>query len=902
MDLYLAVGRLLVDQIGSPERARKAYEKVLEIDPNHGGALESLAHVRAATGDAMAALSAIESLAMKAATPEGKAELWLRAARMLEEKGDRDGAIERYKKALDAQPKNLAAGTSLRAAYLARGDATSAVELITREIESAEGNLAKARLYGEMAQLLRDKLKDNDRAREAATKAVDLDPTSVLGLLVSGEVAFDAGRFLEAAKSFESLANRVDALPKEQGVSLLVRYVDALSKSGGTEKALGSVKTLLALAPDDPAAITRAARVNLDAGKAKEAVELYDDLVKRFGDKLNPDEKGDVMLRFGEAKLKAGDPDGAVGPLQEAADLAPDSPVPLQLLCKVFEAKKDFEEVVRIKNRRLDVVSGDERSALLLEIGDILATQLSDRTRAAKSYVAALDERPDDRKILTKLMQLYSEEKDWSKLVDVVIKLAGKVDDKKQKAKYLHTAAIVSARQMGDLDRAAAFYDQVLELDPSLDKALAEAIELRGDKGDHEGVERLLKVELERATEKNDTAKMLESFDKLGALYKDKLGWMGEAIDAYEAAQTLDPDNDTRNELLAKLYASDPAQYLDKAVAAQVPILRRHPYKPDAYRLLRKLYTESKRADAAFCLCQALVHMNFAEPDEERFFRRMRGEGPAAAVEPLDDTAWATGVMHGDADPLLTDIFAIVEPAVLKKNGQPLEALGYQMAYALDLVRHPYPMSQTIHYACGVLGMAPPLCFQNPNDPSGVSFLHAHTPAIVLGAAALAAELPTQAAAFIAARHLTYYRPGLYLRHLVPTGTGLRAWLFAAIKLITPAFPVAKELEGQVKENLAVIEPTVVGPAREMLASVVTKLLTAGAIDLKKWVAAVDLSADRAGFVVANDLELCLEMIKAADEASSAVPQKDRLKELTLYAVSEPYFSIRQKLGINIDA
>ncbi|MFT3764282.1 MAG: tetratricopeptide repeat protein [Minicystis sp.] len=902
VELYLAMGRVLVDQIGSPERARKAYEKILEIDPNHAGALESLAHVRAATGDALAALSAIESLAERAEKPEQRSDLWVRAAKMLEDKGDRDGAIERYKKALDAQPKNPVAWTALRAAYLARGDAHSAVELMARTIDSAEGNLAKARLYGEMAQLLRDKLKDNDRAKEAATKAVDLDPTSLLGLLVTGDIAFEASRFIEASKAYESLAGRVDAMPKEQAVSLLVRYVDALSKSGGTEKAIGIAKTLVTMAPDDPAALTRAGRVNLDAGKAKEAADVYDDLVKRFGDKLPPDEKADVMLRFGEAKLKSGDPDGAIAPLNEAADLAPESAAPLQLLSKVYEAKKDYEEVVRLKNRRLDVVSGEERSALLLEIGDILATQINDRTRAAKSYVAALDERPDDRKILTKLMQLYSEEKDWGKLVEVVLKLASKVEDKRQKAKYLHTAAIVSFRQMGDLDKAAQYYDQVLDLDPSLDKALAEAIELRSDKGDHEGVEKLLKIELEKATDRNDTPKMLETFDKLGVLYKDKLGWMGEAIDAYEAAQTLDPDNEPRNELLAKLYASDPAQYLDKAVAAQVPILRRNPYKPDAYKLLRKLYTESKRADAAYCLCQALVNMNIAEPDEERFFRRMRGEGPAAASEPFDDTTWSTHLMHADADPLLTEIFAAIEPAVLKKNGQPLEALGYQMAYAVDLGRHPYPMSQTINYAAGVLGQTPPVTFQNPNDPSGISFLHAHTPGIVLGAAALAAELPTQAAAFIAARHLSYYRPGLYIRHLVPTGTGLRAWLFAAIKLITPAFPIAAELQGPVKENQAVIEQAVVGPARELLASAVTKLLQAGAIDLKKWVAGVDLSADRAGFVVANDLELCNEMIKAADEASSAVPQKERLKELTLFAVSEDYFAVRRKLGINIDA
>ncbi len=902
VELYLAMGRVLVEQVGSPERARHAFEKVLEIDPDHGGALESLASVRAATGDAMAALSAIESLAVRATSPESKADLWIRAAKMLEEKGDRDGAIERYKKALDAQKGNVVASAALRAAYLGRGDATSAVELIGREIESAEGNLAKARLYGDMAELLREKLKDNDRAKEAATKAVDLDPTSLLGLMITGDIAFEAGRYIEASKSYESIANRVDALPKARGIAVLMQYVDALSKSGGAEKAAGAAKTLLALAPDDPGAIRRAARANLDTGKSKESAALYEDLVQRFGDQLETEEKAETMLRFGEARLKAGDPDGAIAPLNEASDLAPDSPEPILLLCKVYEAKKDFEEVVRIKTRRLDVVSGDERSALLLEIGEILASQLNDRTRAAKSYVAALDERPDDRKILTKLMQLYSEEKDWGKLVEVVVKLASKVDDKKQKAKYLHTAAIVTARQIGDLDKAVQLYDQVLDLDPSLDKALSEAIEIHGDKNDHEGVERLLKVELERATDRGDNDKLLETFQKLGVLYKDKLGWTGEAIDAYEAAQTLEPDNDERNELLATLYASDPAQYLDKAVAAQSPILRRHPYKPDAYRLLRKLYTESKRADAAFCLCQALFCMSFAEPDEERFFRRMRSETAAAAQDRFTDDDWSTNIMHADADPLLTAIFTIIEPAVLKKNGQPLEALGYQQAYALDLSRHPYPMSQTLFYAAGVLGMEPPLTFQNPNDGSGVSFLHAHTPAIVLGAAALATELPTQAAAFIAARHLTYYRPGLYLRHLVPTGTGLRAWLFAAIKLISPTFPIAKELEGQVKENLAVIEPLMVGPLRDQLASVVTKLLQSGAIDLKKWVAAVDLSADRAGFVIANDLELANEMIKAADEASSAVQQKERLKELLLFAVSEEYFALRQRLVINIDA
>jgi hypothetical protein len=104
-----------------------------------------------------------------------------------------------------------------------------------------------------------------------------------------------------------------------------------------------------------------------------------------------------------------------------------------------------------------------------------------------------------------------------------------------------------------------------------------------------------------------------------------------------------------------------------------------------------------------------------------------------------------------------------------------------------------------------------------------------------------------------------------------------------------------------VKENLAVIESAVTGAARDELASAVTKLLQAGAIDIKKWVGGVDYTADRAGFILASDLEIAMEIIKAADENQASVSQKERLKELVLYSVSEPYFAVRRKLGINID-
>jgi hypothetical protein len=410
-------------------------------------------------------------------------------------------------------------------------------------------------------------------------------------------------------------------------------------------------------------------------------------------------------------------------------------------------------------------------------------------------------------------------------------------------------------------------------------------------------------MKLEHANEANDQPKMLEAFEDLAVLYQKNLGWISAAIDAYEAAQTLDPENKQRSDVLASLYASDPVQYLDKAVNAQRAILHRNPERAESYKLLRRLYTETKRADAAWCMCQALYLMNLAEPDEERFFRRMRSDSPAAARAQLGYDDFQQLLLHEDADPTISAMLNLIEPAIIEARGQPLEQMGYDSHYAIDLPQSPHPIAQTIYWAASVLGVQPPPTFENVNDPGGLSFLHAPQPAIVVGRSALEAQIAPQAAAFIVARHIAYYRPGFYVRHLVPTGTGLKAWLFAAVKIISPQFPIQPELENPMRESLAALQRAIVGPTREHLASLVAKLLSgAGSLDLKKWVATVDLTADRIGFLMAHDLQVAGELIKASGEDSSAVPVKERLRELILFATSEQYFTLRAKLGLAIDS
>ena len=41
--------------------------------------------------------------------------------------------------------------------------------------------------------------------------------------------------------------------------------------------------------------------------------------------------------------------------------------------------------------------------------------------------------------------------------------------------------------------------------------------------------------------------------------------------------------------------------------------------------------SETKQADASWCLCQTLSVLNLAEPDEERFYNRMKSDTAAPA-------------------------------------------------------------------------------------------------------------------------------------------------------------------------------------------------------------------------------------------------------------------------------
>ena len=89
--------------------------------------------------------------------------------------------------------------------------------------------------------------------------------------------------------------------------------------------------------------------------------------------------------------------------------------------------------------------------------------------------------------------------------------------------------------------------------------------------------------------------------------------------------------------------------------------------------------------------------------------------------------------------------------------------------------------------------------------------------------------------------------------------------------------------------------------ALEQLGAIAQRFVeTAPDVSLAKWGHAVDATSHRAGFVVCGDFEVAARAVAAERSVIDGPTAKEKIKQLVLFSVSEPYFAIRKQMGFTI--
>jgi tetratricopeptide (TPR) repeat protein len=910
VDLYAQMGQVYEEELRDDTRAIESFTDILSFDANHVGALSALGRLYERIEEWDRAIDCYRQWCELVDDAPTRVQLHHHIGALQYEKlGEADAAEERFQQALVLDGTYVPAMVSLVALYRDRGDWLKAAEMMVRAEGFSQVPLEKVRLLFEAGAIYQQKLDDEARAAELYARTLALDPEHVEAGEPLAEIYFRDGRWAELEPILDMLVRKTDKKDPKERNQLYYRVARCADELGRNDKALKYYKMAYDLdATYLPTLLGRAALL-YKMEEWDQAFKIYQTILVHHRDAQKDADIVDIFFRLGNIKLKLGERKKALNMYEKALEVDAQHRPTLLAIVDLQAQSNEWEAVVQAKRALAAAAeSEDEQVRLFDEIGDIYRQKLQKQDKAIAGYLEALERRPEDHVLLHKVLELYTETKQWKKAVEVMMKIAGLEKDPARRSKYYYTAAVVQRDEIKALDDALELYNKALDDNPDLLKAFEAVDRLCTQKKDWKTLERnyrkmIKRMPQEKSTPEKEGLKIM-LWHNLGEIYRTRLRDFQSAAAAFEVAASMQPENLQRHEILAELFTLIGPDAASKAVAEHQTLIKSSPFKIDSYKALRRIYMDSKQYDKAWCMCGALSFLKKADPEEQQFFEQYRAKGFVRAKQRLTDEIWVRSIFHSEEERYIGHILAAVWNAVALLKSQPHKNFGLKRKDKRDLSTDQLLFSKVFNYVNQVLNVLQPELYLRPEQPMGLALANcqekgALIPSFVVGADLLQGR-PEKELAFAIARQLTFLRPEHYLRLAVPTVSELKIVFLAALKLVQPQMPVKAD-PNIVGQYVDAMRRTVAPAVLEQLALVVQKFIQAkGEADINKWTQAVELTAHRAGFILCNDLETAAKMVSTEPVPVGGMSAKDKIRELVLFSISEDYFSVRQHLGLNI--
>jgi hypothetical protein len=326
--------------------------------------------------------------------------------------------------------------------------------------------------------------------------------------------------------------------------------------------------------------------------------------------------------------------------------------------------------------------------------------------------------------------------------------------------------------------------------------------------------------------------------------------------------------------------------------------LRHDPRDVDALRALYRLHERAGDVDRMGCVAHALAFLDVANEAEKATHQAHRVEGLIRPSTSLTPEAWRRFLFHPEEEVLTGEIFAVIASAVLLGRVSALRR--DKQLPTLDPARKQDPVQSTLQavrcfsWASSILGMRAPTLYADPEYPGVVEMVPGVPPATRIGQKALSGRSARELA-FVAGRHLAWYREERFVRLLVPQIPDLEDLFLAALVIGNPGIPLRADTKRRVTALGAAIEPVLEPVKIDRLRGAFLRFVEEGGrTNLQRWAAAADHTAARAGLLLSDDLWSAAAMLEAEDPSAA----RDRVDDLLVFVTSDRYANLRKAIGI----
>ncbi len=505
IELGARLGLLLLDRLDQPERALAAFEQVLEQDGMHGPSV-----------------AAVERLAEQHET------LSPRAGRVLERVYEQSGRYDKLLKVLEKRLKGEKQDDEVRRLRL------RVAEISGQKLGDAMG------AYGALEAAFFEQPQDRelwDRLSDAAESA-----GQQRALAAAYATALEAGD-----------------LGEEDRLELAIRAARLHDEVlGQPEEAEPFHTRILRADPLNDASFAALKELYTVGERWEELQALYR---KRIADTVDADSKLDLLLQlcflFEEILDR---PDQAIESYQQVLALSPDHGAARRTLERLYERTERWRDLSELLRGNLDRAEGQERIDLMLRLGELYETRLSEPGDAVDQYEGVLAEQPHQlraqealsrllgvetqrQRIAAILEPLYEKQGAYRDLASVLeIQLEDRERERSAAADLLLRIGELYEHKTRDMDAAFAAYARAVEAEPGHDAARQALARVASSR---ETFRRQRAQVLQRALDglKDEIVLQVDLLLELASLLDQYLGDKDGAERAYERLIEIDPDN-----------------------------------------------------------------------------------------------------------------------------------------------------------------------------------------------------------------------------------------------------------------------------------------------------------------------------------------------------------------------
>ncbi|HZL17904.1 MAG TPA: tetratricopeptide repeat protein [Polyangia bacterium] len=905
-ELLYALAQLYGDRLDDPARALDA----LTAGQAAGDRREEIYEASARMAERLErwTICAASLTSWAAVVPESalRAEVLVEAARVfIERLGDTSAAQIVLAQIFELLPEHPRALALLARVRREAGDHRGAAELYEKSAAGEASPAERARLLTEAGTEALDHLRDEDRAADLFTQALAADPEHASANQRLCDIYVRRGRWVEVEALLDlAVARASDDAEPERLADLETRRAGACLEQGKTDKALTCLEAAHRLRPELLPLLRTYADLRFERSEWKPAGELYGAMLRLHRASLPASETLGILRRIGRCRAEAGEIDGALESYREAVALDPKHAETLEALAALHALRGDWDAWVRGREALAAEAPSVERGARWEEIGDACLERLSDGARAEAAYRSAFVADPARRSVIEKLLAIYTRTSRFEPAIEMLRARARVEGDPSARAATYHQAAQLSLEPLNRPAEAAELLECCLEDAPGDAEAFEELAALREGMGDWPGLAKALRAALDRLPQAAPRERRLRLWGRLGDLALRRLFDRPLAMEAYEAAAALAPDDLQRVETLAHVYDVIGPDARERAIATHQRLIAHDPHRTDSYLALAKLFGETGQLDQQWCVAATLSYLKKITPPLDDLFRRLRPPQVRPPRHPLSAESWLR-TLHPDQDRRLDEIFAIASPFLAAPAAQRAADLGLPKRSRVDVAQDQSAPVRTLVLLAQTLGVPIPEVYRIEGETGQTTVLnvqHRGGPRAVLVLGPPTLRRSSFDLVFDLATQVAFLRPAWFPKVALRTPPMLRVGLEALRLLVAPGggrpgSGEAEQLEAYLHRT---VPPAVLAPLSEAICRWGEGDLREPDADLGRWLAVTDLSAARVALVLTGELASAARVISSEPVPLSPIPAHKRMGDLIAFSVSEDYFACRRQLGLTV--